>query len=116
MCLGVLRTERYGGFESGRCVFEILPIGIGKSEIQKQVPFFESQPDRRAVFADLFGRESRHPVGEPQMIVEYESVRLLQDGEILLGAVYLLGTVLTGGLAAIGGIALGAGSDEASSV
>ena len=38
---------------------------------------------------------------------EYESVRLLQDGEMLLGAVYLLGSVLTGGLAAIGGIALG---------
>ena len=38
---------------------------------------------------------------------EYESVRLLQDGEMLLGAVYLLGSVITGGLAAIGGIALG---------
>jgi hypothetical protein len=38
---------------------------------------------------------------------EYESIRLLQDGEMLLGAVYLLGSVLTGGLAAIAGIALG---------
>ena len=38
---------------------------------------------------------------------EYESVRLLQDGEMLLGALYLLGSVLTGGLAAIGGIVLG---------
>ena len=38
---------------------------------------------------------------------EYESVRLLQDGEMLLGAIYLLGSVITGGLAAIGGIALG---------
>ena len=38
---------------------------------------------------------------------EYESVRLLQDGEMLLGAVYLLGSVIIGGLAAIGGIALG---------
>ena len=38
---------------------------------------------------------------------EYESVRLLQDREMLLGAVYVLGSVLTGGLAAIGGIALG---------
>ncbi|MGB3550788.1 MAG: fluoride efflux transporter CrcB [Candidatus Binatus sp.] len=38
---------------------------------------------------------------------EYESVRLLQDGEMLLGAVYILGSVITGGLAAIGGIALG---------
>jgi len=38
---------------------------------------------------------------------EYESVRLLQDGEMLLGAVYLLGSVLTGGLAAVGGIVLG---------
>lgn len=38
---------------------------------------------------------------------EYESVRLLQDGEMLLGAIYLLGSVITGGLAVIGGIALG---------
>jgi fluoride exporter len=38
---------------------------------------------------------------------EYEAVRLLQDGELLLSAVYLLGSVLTGGLAAIAGIALG---------
>lgn len=38
---------------------------------------------------------------------EYESVRLLQDGEILLGTVYLVGSVMTGGLAAIAGIAFG---------
>ena len=38
---------------------------------------------------------------------EYESVRLLQDGEMLLCSVYLLGSVLTGGLAAVGGIVLG---------
>jgi len=38
---------------------------------------------------------------------EYESVRLLQDGEMLLGAAYLIGSVLTGGVAAIAGIALG---------
>jgi fluoride exporter len=38
---------------------------------------------------------------------EYESVRLLQDGEMLLAAVYLMGSVVTGGVAAIAGIALG---------
>ena len=38
---------------------------------------------------------------------EYESVRLLQDGEMLLAAVYLIGSVVTGGVAAIAGIALG---------
>ncbi len=38
---------------------------------------------------------------------EYESVRLVQDGEMLLGAVYLIGSVVTGGVAAIAGIALG---------
>jgi fluoride exporter len=38
---------------------------------------------------------------------EYESIRLLQDGEMLLGAVYLIGSVVTGGIAAIAGIALG---------
>jgi len=38
---------------------------------------------------------------------EYESVRLFQDGEMLLGALYLMGSVVTGGVAAIAGIALG---------
>jgi CrcB protein len=38
---------------------------------------------------------------------EYESVRLLQDGEMLLAAIYLIGSVVTGGVAAIAGIALG---------
>jgi len=38
---------------------------------------------------------------------EYESVRLFQDGEMLLGALYLMGSVVTGGIAAIAGIALG---------
>ncbi len=38
---------------------------------------------------------------------EYESIRLLQDGEMLLAAVYLIGSVVTGGVAAIAGIALG---------
>ena len=38
---------------------------------------------------------------------EYESIRLLQDGEMLLGAVYMIGSVVAGGIAAIGGIALG---------
>ncbi len=38
---------------------------------------------------------------------EYESIRLLQDGEILLGVVYLVGSVAIGGIAAIGGIVFG---------
>ena len=38
---------------------------------------------------------------------EYEAIRLLQDGEMLLAAVYLIGSVVTGGVAAIAGIALG---------
>jgi fluoride exporter len=38
---------------------------------------------------------------------EYETVRLLQDNEMLLSAVYALGSLFIGGLAAIGGIALG---------
>ncbi len=38
---------------------------------------------------------------------EYESIRLLQDGEMLLGGVYMLGSVAGGAAAAIGGIALG---------
>jgi CrcB protein len=38
---------------------------------------------------------------------EYESIRLLQDGEMLLGAAYLIGSVVTGSVAAIAGIALG---------
>lgn len=38
---------------------------------------------------------------------EYESVRLLQDREMLLAAVYLFGSVLTGGVATIAGMALG---------
>jgi CrcB protein len=38
---------------------------------------------------------------------EYESIRLLQDEELLLGAVYLIGSVVSGGAAVIAGIALG---------
>lgn len=38
---------------------------------------------------------------------EYESVRLLQDGELLLGAIYLVGSVATGAFSAIAGIAVG---------
>ena len=38
---------------------------------------------------------------------EYESVRLFQDGELLLGGMYLVGSVAAGLIAAIGGIALG---------
>lgn len=38
---------------------------------------------------------------------EYESVRLLQEGEILLGAIYLLGSMAGGAMAAIIGITLG---------
>ena len=38
---------------------------------------------------------------------EYETIRMLQDGETLLGTVYLFGSVVTGAVAAIGGIALG---------
>jgi CrcB protein len=38
---------------------------------------------------------------------EYESIRLFQDGELLLGATYMLGSVMTGGVAAIAGIAFG---------
>jgi len=38
---------------------------------------------------------------------EYEAIRLLQDGEMLLAAVYLIGSVVTGGVAASAGIALG---------
>lgn len=39
---------------------------------------------------------------------EYESVRLLQDGELVLGAAYLIGSVVTGAVALFAGIALGA--------
>jgi CrcB protein len=38
---------------------------------------------------------------------EYESIRLLQDGEFLLGAVYLVGSMAAGAIAAIGGITVG---------
>ncbi len=38
---------------------------------------------------------------------EYESIRLLQDGEFLLGAVYLVGSMTAGAIAAIGGITVG---------
>jgi CrcB protein len=38
---------------------------------------------------------------------EYESIRLLQEKEMLLGAVYVLGSVLLGGIAAISGITVG---------
>lgn len=38
---------------------------------------------------------------------EYESIRLLQDGEMLLGALYLVGSVMTGAVSAVAGIAVG---------
>ena len=38
---------------------------------------------------------------------EYESIRLLQDRELLLAALYMVGSVVTGAFAAIAGIALG---------
>lgn len=38
---------------------------------------------------------------------EYESVRLIQEGELLLAIVNLVGSVLAGGIAALSGIALG---------
>jgi CrcB protein len=38
---------------------------------------------------------------------EYESVRLLQDGEMLYGMLYLIGSVVTGVASAVAGIALG---------
>ncbi len=38
---------------------------------------------------------------------EYEGIRLLQDRDMLLGAVYLIGSVVTGGIAVFGGIVLG---------
>jgi fluoride exporter len=38
---------------------------------------------------------------------EYETIRLLQENETLLSAVYAFGSLFVGGLAAVGGIALG---------
>jgi CrcB protein len=38
---------------------------------------------------------------------EYESMRLFQDEELLLGAMYLIGSVASGAAAVIAGIALG---------
>jgi fluoride exporter len=38
---------------------------------------------------------------------EYESIRLLQDEELLLAAVYLIGSIVSGSVAVIAGIALG---------
>jgi CrcB protein len=38
---------------------------------------------------------------------EYESISLLQNGEMLLGAIYMIGSMVIGAIAAIGGIALG---------
>ena len=38
---------------------------------------------------------------------EYESIRLLQDGELLLGTVYLVGSVIVGAFSVFAGIALG---------
>ena len=38
---------------------------------------------------------------------EYESMRLFQDEELLLGAVYLIGSVVSGAAAVIAGFALG---------
>jgi fluoride exporter len=38
---------------------------------------------------------------------EYESIRLLQDGEMLLAAIYLVGSVAGGAIATITGITVG---------
>lgn len=38
---------------------------------------------------------------------EYEAVRLLQNGETMLGTIYMVGSMVTGGIAAIAGIVLG---------
>ena len=38
---------------------------------------------------------------------EYEGVRVLQEREVLLGSIYMIGSVVAGGIAAVGGIALG---------
>jgi CrcB protein len=38
---------------------------------------------------------------------EYESIRLLQDGELLLCSVYMIGSVISGAVATVAGIALG---------
>jgi CrcB protein len=38
---------------------------------------------------------------------EYELIRLLQERELLLGGLYLIGSVLTGGIAVVLGMALG---------
>ncbi len=38
---------------------------------------------------------------------EYESIRLLQDGEMLLGMLYLVGSMAGGAIAAITGITVG---------
>jgi CrcB protein len=38
---------------------------------------------------------------------EYEGIRLLQDSELLLGSIYLIGSVVAGGVAAVGGLVLG---------
>lgn len=38
---------------------------------------------------------------------EYESISLPRNGEMLLGAIYMIGSVVIGAIAAIGGIALG---------
>jgi fluoride exporter len=38
---------------------------------------------------------------------EYESIRLLQDEQLLLAAVYLIGSIVSGSVAVIAGIALG---------
>ena len=38
---------------------------------------------------------------------EYESARLFQAGQTLLGATYLIGSVVTGGVAVVAGMVLG---------
>jgi CrcB protein len=38
---------------------------------------------------------------------EYESVRLMQDREMLLAATYMIGSVVLGAMGAIAGIAVG---------
>jgi fluoride exporter len=38
---------------------------------------------------------------------EYESIRLFQDGEFMLGTIYLVGSMAAGAIATIGGITVG---------
>ena len=78
MGFGVLRTKCYSGFEGGGSVFKLVSIEVGKSEIQKEIPVFEPEADRRAILTDLFGSASHHPVGKTQMIVRARVVPFRQ--------------------------------------